>query len=599
MPNAFDANNPPFDRLTPQEIETLRRALDIGYFRPGETIIGQGAPADALYTVIKGVVEERAGAEIVALLGPNDSFDSRALVQGQSGHDFLAREETLCYLLPRSAALGLIQSNPRFAAFFYLEISRKLDAMAHEEEESRVGPLMRARVSDMNLSPADFIDAAETIENAGHRMREINSNALFVRDGDRIGIITGNTLSKAVVLNRMPIEAPVGPIAHFDLLSLSPDDFVYSALILMTKTNKRRVAIYDGATYVGILEDIELLSFVTGNAQLVARRIDRASSLADLTIASREIGEQVRLLRRQGVKIQVVCEIISDLNRRLFAKLFDLRAPTAIRIGGCLVVMGSEGRGEQTVRTDQDNGLILAEPVEESLLEKFRRDFTAALEGFGFAPCPGNVMVRNPIWSRPLADYLAAFRRWVAIPDEKAHMNVAIFYDAIAVAGDAQLLTRAKSELIAAVRDNSAYMAHFARATEAFPMPIGFFNNLLTLDGRGDAVDLKKGGIFPIVHGVRSLALERGLMEAGTAERIQRLVEFGVLSRDLGRDLTQSLYFLMTLRLDAQLAAAGVSGALVRPAELSSIQRDLLRDTFRVVKQFRDVVRRRFNLGMF
>ncbi len=199
----------------------------------------------------------------------------------------------------------------------------------------------------------------------------------------------------------------------------------------------------------------------------------------------------------------------------------------------------------------------------------------------------------------PLADYLSAFRRWVALPDENAHMNVAIFYDAVAVAGDAQLLAKAKSELVAAARGNSAYMAHFARATEAFPMPIGLFNNLLTLDGRGDAVDLKKGGIFPIVHGVRSLALERGLTETGTAERIQKLVELGALSRDLGLELTQSLYFLMTLRLDAQLAAAGPSSALIRPAELSTMQRDLLRDAFRVVKQFRDVVRRRFNLGMF
>ena len=458
---------------------------------------------------------------------------------------------------------------------------------------------MRARLSDMNLHPASFIDAADTIETAGHRMREINTNALFVRDGDRIGIITGMNLAKGVVLKRMPIDAPVGPLTHFDVVSLASDDFVYSALILMTKTNKRRVAVRDGAAYVGILEDIELISFVTGNAQLVAGRIDHAANIADLTFASRDISHQIRLLRRQGVKIEAIAEIASDLNRRLIAKVFDIVAPPAIRAGGCLVVMGSEGRGEQTVRTDQDNALILAEPVDEALLERFRHDFTAALEGFGFAPCPGNVMVRNPLWSQPLADYLAAFRRWVAIPDESAHMNVAIFYDAVAVAGDPQLLAKAKAELIAAVRGDSAYLAHFARAMEAFPMPMGFFNNLLTLDGRGDAVDLKKGGIFPIVHGVRSLALERGLTETSTAERIQRLVELAAITRDLGRELTQSLYFLMTLRLDAQLAAAGASSALIRPAELSSLQRDLLRDAFRVVKQFRDIVRHHFNLGMF
>jgi CBS domain-containing protein len=139
-------------------------------------------------------------------------------------------------------------------------------------------------------------------------------------------------------------------------------------------------------------------------------------------------------------------------------------------------------------------------------------------------------------------------------------------------------------------------MVHFARAIDAFRMPIGFFNNLLTPDGKGDAVDLKKGGIFSIVHGVRSLALERGLTETGTAHRIQRLVEAGTFSRDFGREITQALYLLMTLRLDAQL---DTSDALVRPAELSSMQRDVLRDAFHVVKQLRDIVRRHFNLGAF
>jgi CBS domain-containing protein len=599
MPNAFDANNPPFDRLTLQELETLRRALDIGYYRQGETLIAQDEPAKALYIVIKGAVEERAGDELIAWFGPKDTFDSRALVQGQSGHAFTAREETLCYLLPRPVALGLVQANPRFAAFFYIELSRKLDAIAREEEDSRVGTLMRARISDMTLSPASFIDADNTIEAAGHRMRQIDTNALFVRDGDRIGIITGMNLSKAVVLNRLPIQAPVRSLTHFEVTSLSPDDFIYSALILMTKTNKRRVAVHDGTSYVGILEDIQLLGFLAGNAQLVAGRIARAAGLPDLTIAAREIGEQVRLLRRQGVKVEVITEIVSDLNRRLFAKVFDLVAPPAIHAGGCLMVMGSEGRGEQTVRTDQDNGLILAKEVDAPLLEAFRRDFTAALESFGFPPCPGEVMVRNPVWSRSLADYLSAFRHWVALPDGSAHMDVAILYDAVAVAGNAQILADAKAKLIETVRGRSAFMVHFARAIDGFPMPIGFFNNLRTPDGKGDAVDLKKGGIFPIVHGVRSLALEHGLTETSTAQRIQRLVKTSRFSRDFGRDLTQSLYFLMTLRLDAQLAAAGPSTALVRPADLSSMQRDLLRDAFRVVKQFREIVRRHFNLGAF
>ena len=266
MPNAFDENNPPFDRLTPEEIERVRRAVDIGYFRPGKSIIAEGAAAEALYVVIKGAVEERVGDETIALLGRKDCFDARALVQGESAHTFRAREETLCYILPRKAALGLIDDNPRFGAFFYLEISHKLAAIARDEEDRTAGATLRARVSEISLRPAAYIDAGETIETAGHRMREVSTDALFVRDGDRIGVITGINLLKAVILNRTPITAPVKPLTHFDVVSVAADDFVYAALILMTKTNKRRVAVRDGESYVGFLEDVELISSVTGNA---------------------------------------------------------------------------------------------------------------------------------------------------------------------------------------------------------------------------------------------------------------------------------------------------------------------------------------------
>ncbi|MGY4315421.1 putative nucleotidyltransferase substrate binding domain-containing protein [Bradyrhizobium sp. JR3.5] len=600
MPKAFDISNAPFDRLTPGEAETLRASLDVAYFRPGDVILGKGAPADALHVIIKGTVEERDESGLVALLGNKDTFDSRALVHDTIGHAFLARDETLCYTIPRKVALDLIKANPRFAAFFYREISQKLDELANDEEAKRFGSLMYAKVAELFLHPPAFLVAEDTIEMAGRQMRRIDSNALFVRDGERVGIITGMSLSKAVVLRRESIEMPIGLLANFDIVSVQRTDFVSSALLLMTKHNKRRLAVKDGERFVGILEEIDLLGFLAGSAQVTAGRIDRASSQQDLAIAAREIEAQTRVLRRQGVKVEVIAEIVSDLNRRLLSRLFEMVAPAGIRSGGCLIVMGSEGRGEQTMRTDQDNGLILSAPVDVETLQSFRSAFSGALQGFGFPPCPGNVMVSNPAWSKPLADYLADFRRWIALPDETAHMNVAIIYDAQAIAGDVQLLDRAKAELIELVRGEQAFLAHFARAIDAFATPIGLFNNLITSEGTGDALDLKKGGIFPIVHGVRSLALEQGLHETSTDRRISRLCDLGILRTEFGRDLKQAFRFMLMLRLDEQLAAsAGTSGTLVRPAHLSSMERHLLRDALQVVKQFREIIRHHFKLAIF
>jgi CBS domain-containing protein len=598
MSAILDVSTAPFDRLTPEEADILRNSLDVAYFRPNETIIAEGAAPEGLYIVIKGCVEERAQGELMGLLGPRDFFDSRALVQGAGVSAFIAREETLCSLAPRGELLRLINGNPRFGAFFYIDISRKLDALAQKDESSQIEPMMRARVSELFLLPAAVIDSDATIASAGRIMRDIDCNALLVRDGDRTGIVTGMNLSKAVVLNGMTIDETVKGITQFEMITVEPDDFVSQALLLMTKHNKRRLVVKEGDEFVGILEDINLLSFFAGNSQLVVGRIDRATSLQDLGAAAAQISEQLRPLRRQGVKFEVVAEIVSDLNRRLFHKLFELLCPEEIQAKACLIVMGSEGRGEQTIRTDQDNGLILSEPVDEAKLQQFRDAFSGALANFGFPPCPGRVMVNNPLWSRTIDQYIADFSRWTTAPDEQSAMNVAIFYDAEAVAGDASLLLRAKKALVAKAADERVFLGRFARAIESFEPPIGLFNTLKTAEGDGDALDLKKGGIFPIVHGVRSLAIERGLEETNTVKRLHKLGELGALKPEFARELARALNYLMTLRLDAQLNAAA-SGSLLRPATLTSMDRDLLRDSFQVVKQLRDLLRYRFKTNMF
>jgi CBS domain-containing protein len=597
MAHHFDAKNAPFDRLTAEEVGTVRDALDIVYFRPNETIVGRDKAPDSLFIVIKGLVEERDGDDLVALRGPGDAFDSRALVQGGGSNAFVAREETLCNLLPRDVTLRLINQNPRFASFFYLDIARKLGAATREEEAARFAPLLAARVRDLLLHPAVFMDAKDTIADAGARMKAANCHALLVREGGGASIVTRTDLLNAAVLDRRSIESPIGPLARRPIVSVAPDDLVSTALLMMTKHNKRRVAVSENGEFVGLLEDIDLLSFLAGNSQLVAGRIDRSSSVAELTRAAQTIDPQIRMLRRQGVRIDIVCEIVSDLNRHLHAKLFSLVAPKSIRESGCLIVMGSEGRGEQTFRTDQDNGLILSGPVPPADLETFRTDMFDALAQCGFPPCPGEVMVRNPVWSKTIDEFRDDFSRWLALSDETGVMDTAIFFDAAATAGDAELLRTAKQALIDLMRGETVYLARFARAIDAFPTPIGFFNNLVTSKAEGDALDLKKGGIFPIVHGVRALALEKGLHETGTAARIACLGEIGAFEHQFARELTEALHYLMTLRLDAQIAEAAPT-SLVKPGELSTMERDLLRDAFHIVKRLREMLRRHFNLAM-
>ena len=262
MPQAFDAQNPPFDRLSHDEISQVREALDIGYFRPGEAVIEQGKRSENLHVVIKGLVEERDGDTIESALGPKDTFDARSLVHGPAGASFIAAEETLCYLLPKALVLELIAKNTGFAAFFYSEISRKLRSYTPGRDTGGVESTLRARVRDIRLRPAVFVDASMTIKEAGHTMREVNNNTLLVRDGDKVGIITGTDLAKRVVLDERPLSAAIREVCHFDLATIDIDDFIFDAVIAMTHHNRRRLVVEQGGKLVGVLEDIDILGLV-------------------------------------------------------------------------------------------------------------------------------------------------------------------------------------------------------------------------------------------------------------------------------------------------------------------------------------------------
>ena len=605
MPSAFDASNPPFDRLTQQEIGELRAALDIAYLRPGEAVLIPGQKAENLHVIIKGSVEVRDGGTLNALLGPKDAFDSRALVHGAAGEDFIAAEETLCYLIPRALVLDLITRNAGFAAFFYSEVSAKLDAFARAHRQEGMESVLRARVREASRGPALMVDGAATLAEAAARMQDANINAAYVREDGRIGVVTGMNLAKAVLLHRLPLETPVRQVCHFDVIAVDGEDFIFEALLLMTRHDKRRVAVRSGGDFTGFLEDIHILGLVAGNSQLIPGRIDRARSVDDLRGPTQDIQGQVERLHRQGVKVEQIAEITSDLNRRLFVRLFDLLAPPAIRMHGCLMIMGSEGRGEQTVRTDQDNGLLLDGPVPEAELRQFRDAFSDALACFGFPPCPGNVMVRNPLWSQPLDGLVRQLRLWVMDRTPEAAMNLAIFFDAVAVTGRTALLAEAKQAMAEMMRGERALIARFANLVETFQTPaLGVLSTLMEKVGVvSDAIDIKKAGIFPIVHGMRAMAMDRGILATSTAGRIEALVGAGAFTAGFGQELLSALRVFMEYRLRAQLEAVRrgtlEQEAMVQPAALSATDRDILRDALRIVRQFREMLRTRYSLAAF
>ena len=327
-------------------------------------------------------------------------------------------------------------------------------------------------------------------------------------------------------------------------------------------------------------------------------QIDGAATLPELQAAAARVDKTIAELHGSGVPIARIAGLVHGLNTRLIGRLWALLAPPEVVGHSCLLVMGSEGRGEQILKTDQDNALLLRDSFEWPGLAALAAEFNAALATLGYPPCPGDIMLTNPLWRQPLAAFRETIRGWLYDGAADGPMHLAIFFDAAAVAGDATLLDEARAHLDRILTGQDAFLARFAAAADQFQEP---GNWLTRLSGRRDEqpLDLKKLGTFPIVHGVRALALQYGVREAGTAARLARLAEMQRIDEPLARDLVDALHLLMGIRLTHQLRqrARGLTASNeVRPSELSTLEREPLHDALAIVKRFRAFLRHHFRL---
>ena len=278
--------------------------------------------------------------------------------------------------------------------------------------------------------------------------------------------------------------------------------------------------------------------------------------------------------------------------------------------------MGSEGRGEQLLKTDQDNGLLLqpGHGLTSAELAALTQRFSQALADFGYPPCPGQVMLSNPDWCQELPAFAQRLRQWLQAPSAEQLMAVAILLDGHAVAGDAGLLQALREPVFERAAGNDALLARFAAPALAFDHsaaqgPAWWQRLLGSVGGVGGApardalVDLKKAGSFPLVHGVRSLALAHGVQVTGTVARIEALVSAGALEAELGTDLADALQVFMELKLRLGLQALAPAlepgrndnGPLAR-AGLHHLDQELLNDALVVVRRFKALLRQRFHL---
>jgi CBS domain-containing protein len=597
----------PFESLTTNQLDFFVENIDIVYFKENETVQKQGNNPEYLFFILKGLVQEKQESEVLSIYSKNEIFDSVSLIENYSKNSFITAEETICYTLPREIFINTLHENQVLEKYFFQSISEKLNNNIHHEKNKEMANIMVAKVKDATIHKAVIIDTQKSIFEAAQIIKKEKVPTVLLKDeNDEMYIVTDSDFRQKVILDRMDFDDKIVKIATKGLVYVSEDDFLFNAQLIMAKHGLKRVVVKnDKDEITGILDQISLSSFFATNTFSVSNKIVKAETVEELKIASLSFIKIIKSLNAKGVKIEFISRLINQLNKKLLDKLYKILAPRELYEKSCLVVMGSEGRGEQILKTDQDNALIIRDDcnISDEELQEFTNKFTETLVDFGFPRCEGNIMVSNPYWCRKESDFKNLIFKWINEPSGDNFMNIAIFYDAVCVSGNKDLIISLKEYLFKVAGNTQTFYSHFAKVISSFDVPLGFFDGFVFNnkdDKHKNEIDIKKGGIFIIVQGIRSLSLENKLLNTSTAKRIQRLIDMGILDAEFGKELTMAFNFLTNLKLKSNLEKLDKKATIdnyINPNELNTMEKDLLKDSFKIVSKLKKKLEFHFKLN--
>jgi CBS domain-containing protein len=601
---SFSFEVSPFNELDATEQTMLRESARYVVFKPAEALLLPDTSPDHLWMIHAGHAQLDEDAH-VHVLTIGEAVSWGAMLTGRCKAHVAALDEVHAWQLPKAVLLELLGNNPRFSARVFASLAQNLSDDAEMDHNRELMSLMLVRVKDMYLQKPFYVDGQLDLVSVCRLLSDNKATHALVRDTrggvERIGMFTTTDLRDAL-LHATPVnQLRVADVARFDLISLEPDAELFDALLIMLRHRIHRVLVKDGDTIVGLLSQLDLMSFMSNHSHLITLQVEQATSVEELQAAALQVDNSIKLLQRGGMRIEIISRLVSELNGQIFARLWTLLAPLELVQNSCLLVMGSEGRGEQILKTDQDNALLLRDGYMHPDLQSITQKFSNSLLQFGYPPCPGDIMVTNPMWCQPLATFRESIGNWLFGGDPEGKMYLAIFMDARAVAGDATLLVDARAHALELALGNDTFVARMASAIDQFPEPVNnWWKRLPLLQSREpETFDLKKVGTFPIVHGARALALQYRLDALGTMERLQTLANQDLLPATLTRDLIETLRMLMSLKLRNNLRQRSLGQPISNLMDLSNLgalDRDQLKEALSIIRQFKQFLRHHYRL---
>ena len=595
----------PFDRLSSDSLTEIASALDVVYFAKDDLIPFDLDKHAFVYIVMKGRVGEHSMMEDGrhrALYGTNSQFGATGLLDSNIDYAYQAIEECILYRLPFDVFKKILSQNPSFEDFYFQDITQKLRVFHQQLQVESSSEAMMDSVKIAPLHALVEVNSDTSIMHCVQLMELQKSDACLVKAGEQYGVVTSSDLLRGLAIHGFDLQSSVADLASFPVISIDEQDFLFNALLKMTRFGIDRLMVRNSNGFVGVLHQKELMSLFANQSGLVMLTLERASSFEDLKKVTQQIDELISGLSNKGVKTHYIAKLVNELHRKLQTKLWQILDEKQEFEETTFIVMGSEGRAEQVVRTDQDNAVIHSEHINKDAFADFCKQYTAKLIELGFPKCPGDIMISNPIWRLSESEFMAQVTNWFENPSMDNFMNIAILFDAQVVNGEQFRLDNVKRILNQQVLKRQMFLVHFAKSVLHFETPIGLFGRLITQKDEGHSIDIKKGGIFPIVHGIRCLALEKGIEKTNTHWRIRELITMNVFTESFGVELGETLNFLNTLRLqtmlDKQINGKEVNNS-IETDHLNHFQQDLLKDAFVVVNNFKKFIEHHFKMEAF
>ncbi|MBI4809699.1 MAG: CBS domain-containing protein [Nitrosomonadales bacterium] len=612
---SFITKHAPFDRMELAHVLWMLERMNLGYYAEGEVIVSpeQGA-VDRFLVIKQGVVHgeqsvaKASDADTWLELMEGECFPLGALLANRPvASVYRAGTDIFCYELPADAFRELIGLSAAFRDFCTRRIANLLEhskqviqaqySQSSVEQQSLASPLSAIiRRAPVTCPPETSVrQALETM-----REKRIGS-MVAAEDGRPLGIMTLHDVLDRIAIPQIDLDQPVIEVMSTQLNSLPPQALAHEAALMMAKHGFRHVLVVENEKLVGLVSEKDLFALQRVGLRQIGSAIRHAATPQVLQQGAADIRKMAHNMMAQGVAPEQLTQFISAFNDLLTARVVELECKasgllgTPLHDGLCWMALGSEGRFEQTLNTDQDNAIIFevpagmtADQVRERLLPVARR-INETLALCGFPLCKGEIMASNPKWCLSLEEWKRTFNGWISGGSPESLLNASIFFDFRALYGAEHLAEDLRGWLARVASDNSRFLHMMAENALRNRPPLGVVRDFVV--GKENKLDLKLNGITPFVDAARIFGLATGVTQTNTIQRLRASAARMNLHESEIDAWIDALLFIQVLRLrhHDEASAQGLSDDaldnLIDPEKLNELDRRILKEAFRQARK--------------